>query len=635
MKKALLFFACCLCLLQSYALLTPQVDSIPMSDGRKLAADIYIPQGMSQGPVILIQTPYNRQLYRYSLPLMVGTNLNSSNYIFVIVDWRGFYGSAAAAYSGAPALGADGYSCVEWIAQQSWSNGKVGTWGPSALGRVQFQTAAKNPPHLTCICPLVAAPQYDYMEYFPNGCLRTEYVEQLGALGFGLTPFLMTNTLYNLTWSYTEAHTYYPDSIRVPCYMIGGWYDHTIDFMLPFFSGLQTQSPANVRGQHRLLMGPWVHGGHGTANVGSGTAGQLSYANSAYWADSLALRFFDYHLRNVNNNWDQSPAVQYYQMGDNTWNSGTNWPVSGASVTNFYLHADGSLSTLPPASATDSVSFNYDPLDPSPTVGGPTLRNDLQQGPYDQAPLVESRNDVVSFTTPALAHNAVLRGNAVVQLKVSSNRLDTDFDVRLTDVYPDGRSMLVNDGVVRMRFRSGLTAADTANMQPGQVYPVVITLPATALTFLAGHKIRLDVSSSNYPRFNRNMNTGGPMYPGYSVDSLVNPLVATNTIYTNTAQLSFLQLQLVDFLDDVKEIPAGDIWQIFPNPVHNQLNVQFKQSVNDYMYLYDATGRLVVKQPVEGSSAVINTAELANGTYLLQCSINKQRYTKQVAVVHP
>jgi len=143
------------------AQLTPIVDSILMSDGRKLAADIYIPTGITQGPVILIQTPYNRTLYRFAgLPLQIKYNVNSSNFIFVIVDWRGFYGSSAAAYSGSPTRGEDGYDCVQWIAQQSWSDGKVGTWGPSALGKVQFQTAKENPPNLTCICPLVAASQF-------------------------------------------------------------------------------------------------------------------------------------------------------------------------------------------------------------------------------------------------------------------------------------------------------------------------------------------------------------------------------------------------------------------------------------------------------------------------------------------
>jgi predicted acyl esterase len=318
--------------LKSVAQLSPTVDSIPMSDGKKLAVDIYKPNGISSGPVILIQTPYNRLLYRFGLPLQIGLNLNSSNYIFVITDWRGFYGSAAAAHTGSPSMSEDGYSTVEWIASQSWSNGKVGTWGPSALGRVQFQTAQKNPPHLVCICPLVAAPQYEYVEYFPHGALRTEYVQQLDALGFGLSLLLMAHTVHDNTWTFVENLNDYPDSIRVPCFMIGGWYDHTIEFMLPFFNELRAQSPINVRDKHRLLMGPWVHGGSGIAQVGSATQGELSYPNAAKWNDSLAILFFDYHLRNQSNNWNTTPFVQYYQMGENSWQTSGAWPPAGTAA---------------------------------------------------------------------------------------------------------------------------------------------------------------------------------------------------------------------------------------------------------------------------------------------------------------
>ena len=206
------------------AVLVPNVDSIKMADGKSLAADVYIPNGMTQGPVILIQTPYNRQAYRFGgLPLGIGMNLQNSAYIIVITDWRGFYGSAKSAYLGSPDRTSDAYATVEWIAAQTWSNGKVGTWGPSALGKIQFQTAKRQPPHLTCICPLVAAPQFNYSEYYPNGCLRTEYVEQLDQLGFGLSNFLLSHPYKDNLWNYTEAVNTYPDSIQVPCLIIGGW----------------------------------------------------------------------------------------------------------------------------------------------------------------------------------------------------------------------------------------------------------------------------------------------------------------------------------------------------------------------------------------------------------------------------
>lgn len=613
------------------AILTPQVDSIPMSDGRKLAADVYIPQGMTQGPVILIQTPYNRQFYRLvGLPLGIRMNVDSSKYIYVIVDWRGFYGSAAAKYPGSPDNGTDGFHVVEWIAQQSWSNGKIGTWGPSALGRVQYATAKKNPPHLTCICPLVAGPQYNYDEYFPNGALRTEYVQQLDGLGFGMSTLLMQHPTEDLTWTFAQNLNFYPDSIRVPCFMIGGWYDHNIEVMLDFFDAIQTRSPVAVRQKHKLLMGPWAHGGHGSAQVGTPNQGQLNYPNANGWNDSLALKYFDFYLRGINNDWEQSPAIQYYQMGENQWHSSSSWPPPGGVNTDFYFHSDGALKTGSPVNQTGSLNYTYNPSDPSPTVGGTTLRADLDQGPYDQAPIVESRNDIISFTTEALTQDVRMRGNAAVYLKVFSNRRDTDFNVRLTDVYPDGRSVLVHDGVMRMRFRNGTKPADTSLIVPGTVYDAEIELPATALTFLAGHKIRVNICSSNYPRFNRNMNTGGNMYPGGSLDSLFNPLIADNTVYTNSVQASYITLPLVGF-NGLAEEDAGDL-KVFPNPVTDLLKLEWNGGYKT-IRLFNAMGvKLLDKEMLSGEA--IDFSLFSRGIYMVELSSAEQVQPITRKVIH-
>jgi len=150
--------------------------NIPMSDGQTLKADIYLPTGWTSGPTILIQTPYNKNLYHLGLPLGIGLGQPNMQYAIVILDWRGFWGSSAAAYQGAPAMGEDGYDVVEWIAAQSWSDGNIGTWGPSALGKVQFATAKEHPPHLKCIVPVVAASQTNYEEYYPGGSYRVAEV---------------------------------------------------------------------------------------------------------------------------------------------------------------------------------------------------------------------------------------------------------------------------------------------------------------------------------------------------------------------------------------------------------------------------------------------------------------------------
>ncbi|HKR05226.1 MAG TPA: CocE/NonD family hydrolase [Bacteroidia bacterium] len=641
MKKSIIKFSTCFILFSffvrsSFAQLAPLVDSIPMGDGKKLAADIYIPAGITQGPVILIQTPYNRLFYHFTgLPLQIGMNVNTSNYIFVILDWRGFYGSAAAGYLGSPSLGQDGYDCVEWIAQQTWSNGLIGTWGPSALGRVQFQTARENPPHLTCICPLVAGPQYDYTEYYPHGDLRTEYVQQLDVLGFGLSPILLAHPVHDLTWAFAENANFYPDSIKVPCFMIGGWYDHTVESMIPFFNAIRTQSPVNVQDDHRLLMGPWVHGGSGIAQVGSAVQGELIYNNAANWNDSLALMFFDYHLRSIANGWGATPFVQYYQMGNDAWQNSPVWPPVSAVPVNFYLHQNGALDNAIPASSTGSLTLNYNPNDPSPTTGGPTLRTDLEQGPYDQADSVESRNDILIFTTGSLTQNAVMKGNAAIHLKVSSDKTDTDFDIRLTDVYPDGRSMLVNDGVMRMRFRNGNTANDTAAMIPGTVYDCTIALPNTAITFLAGHKIRVDITSSNYPRFNRNMNTGGSMYPANNLDTLVNPVIAANTVYTSSVNTSYITLPLVGFASGINsESDLDDKINLFPNPANNILTVEAPgNSFN--LVISDLPGRKIFSRKNLFEKEEIDCENFPGGVYFICITGSKQEsYNRKIIIVH-
>jgi predicted acyl esterase len=594
MKKFnLIFFLFFFNIPVSISQLSPVVDSIPMRDGKKLAADIYIPAGMTQGPVVLVQTPYNRLFYRIlGLPILIGMNIDSSDYIFVFVDWRGFYGSSGAAYAGSPDRGEDGYDCVEWIAQQAWSNQKIGTWGPSALGRVQYMTAKKNPPNLTCICPLVAGPQYEYTEYYPGGALRTEYVQQLDGLGYGTSTVIMAHTVHDIAWTIAESANFYPDSIQVPCFMIGGWYDHNIEQMLDFFNAIRTQSPANVRDKHRLLMGPWDHSGIGEINQG-----ELSYNNAEKKSDSLALQFFDFHLRSISNSWDTGSFVKYFRMGDDIWNYSSAWPPAGITNTNYYFYQDSSLRDNIPLNLSGALQFMYDPTDPSPTIGGPTLRQDLEQGPYNQVDSVESRNDVLVFTTDPLIQDLTIEGKVTVHLKVSSDKTDTDFNVRLTDVYPDGRSILVNDGVRRMRFRNGYTAADTAAMIPGQIYDCSIELPTTAITLPAGHRLRVDISSSNYPRFNRNMNTGGPMYPGNSMDTLVNQVVATNTVYTNANQRSFITLPLKNVTTNVLEYKMDEkSFSVYPNPFYDKVEIVMNENSSYKIEIINTTGQLILKK---------------------------------------
>src|SRR5215203_3820249 len=261
MKSALLVgLLFCMIVQSMFAQLNPVSISVPMRDGKFLAADVYLPNGDSlPRPTILIQTPYNKNFYHgLGLPLQVGFNINTSPFNFVIADWRCFYGSVAACTTSMN-RGEDGYDCVEWIAQQLWSNDSVGTWGPSALGLIQFQTAKENPPHLTCCVPIVAGMRSGYQRYFPGGVYRTEYVQMLDALGYGLSTLLLAHPVHDIYWTVAENTTFYPASINVPMFMIGGWYDHATEEVLESFEGIRTESAATVRAQQKLLMGPWTH----------------------------------------------------------------------------------------------------------------------------------------------------------------------------------------------------------------------------------------------------------------------------------------------------------------------------------------------------------------------------------------
>lgn len=611
--------------------LSPIIDSIPMADGKKLAVDIYRPASCTQCPTILIQTPYNRIFYRWSLPLGIGTDLDSSAYNFAIADWRGFYGSAAA-FVANPDRGQDGYDAVEWIAAQAWSDGKIGTWGPSALGKIQYQTAQKQPPHLVCGVPLVAASQFSYESYYPGGVYRTEYIEQLDALGYGLSTILKANQFYNLTWQYLENQAYYPSDIAVPMLMIGGWYDHAPVLMLDLFAGLQNNSPLTVRNQHKIWIGPWVHGGNGAANPGTATQGELSYPNAAGVSDSVALAFLDYHLLNKTNNWNTTAPVTYYQMGQNQWEILNSWPPTNLIDQTWYLHNGNLLDTA--QSLSGNASFVYDPADPSPTHGGTTLRADQMQGPYDQRDSVEARSDHSIFSTSILPNDLILKGKIKIHLFVSSDRLDTDIAVRLTDVYPDGRSILLTDDIQRMRFRNGYTTSDTASMAVGAVYPITIELADLAHTFLAGHQIRLILTGANYPKYDNNLNNGGTMLVAGDT------LVATNTIHHSTSYPSRIVLPTLinPVLNNPKIYKDAPIeLSLQPNPCRDQVQVDCHNcgEINSIEYqICDIKGSNLKREILHISPPfIIDTQELNSGVFFITIKINDRIYkTKLVKI---
>jgi predicted acyl esterase len=582
-------------------LLTPVVSPIPMRDNQELAANFYFNDSSVARPVVLIQTPYNKNLFNFGLPLGIAQNLETSPYHFVVVDWRGFYGSASAATAN-PNRGEDGYDCVEWIASQNWCDGQVATWGPSALALIQYQTARENPPSLVCAVPLVGIPNNtSYEAYYTGGVYKTEFVTQLDALGFGVSGLVLANPYYNFLWQAIESNNWYPEEIEVPMLMIGGWYDHNAHEMLNFFQALQNTS-GQVAGEHKLLIGPWTHGGSGVSSPGSSQQGELSYPNAANWHNIFANEFLAYYLLNESNNWEQRAPFTYYQMGTNEWMESEGWTPS-SSIQTWFCAPEAWLSVDVPAEGQQAI--NFDARDPSPTVGGTTLSNELEQGPYDQSETVESRADAAVFSTPELTEALEIYGSVRVEAYVSCNRTDTDLAVRLTDVYPDGRSMLLTDGIRRLRMRNGYTLAESELMTPGEIYQLEIDLPELAHTFLPGHQLRLVITGSNYPKYHANLNNGGEMYvPGDTLEATIN-------IHLGGVNATRVHLPLANpvGLSDVEtEISPA----VFPVPARDF--IQVSQPVSNPLIL-SADGRVVKK--LSGQHAAFSVASLSPGVYLL------------------
>ncbi len=613
--KSFLFLFCLFIVGCVFAQLNPEDISIPMRDGKNLAADLYLPDQSGSFPVILIQTPYNKNTYRTrGLPLGVRYDITSSNYAFVIADWRCFFGSMSAC-SGQANRDEDGFDTVEWIAEQTWSNGKVGTWGPSALGGVQFNTAYLQPPHLVCAVPEVCAPQTAYSDFYPGGTIIAGRVKTLNVLyGNAFNP-VIANPFYNNIWQFIENSSYSPELVDIPMLLVAGWYDHNTNVNFGLLESLQAESGANVRNQHKLLVGPWVHGGTGQAFVGSANQGELMYENAALKNHEYENAFFDYYLRDIQNGWEDTATVVYYQMGANTWQNTPQWPPATAGTQTFYLAPDGVLATEIPSEA--SVSFDYDPEDPSPSTGGKTLTPGLEQGPLDQRFAVENRDDAITFTSAVLPKDLELRGTTTVTLHVSTNKRDTDFMLRLTVVYPDGRSMLLGEATKRLRYRNGFREDDIELATPGEVYALDFAFEELANTFLEGQRIRLVLTGSNYPHYGSNMNTGEAMYPDGNPDTLVNPEVATNTIWMGAARPSRITFPVTEALVGIADRAMKEELRVFPNPSSGV--VAFPRAWEDAgVTVYTMAGRVAHQSQLTGNR--LNLQHLPEGCYWLDVS---------------
>ena len=508
---------------------------VPMRDGITLSATVFLPSDINESlPVILVRTPYGKGM----LSMLAGYTYE--DYIVVLQDFRGFFGSQGE--KGLPFITEqnDGQDTLNWISDQPWCNGKIGTWGPSALGIAQYLLAPNAPSTLKCQLPIVATADI-YESIFRGGELRNEliipwitdndYPEESLDL-------IQENEKLNGIWEVGRLVDNYSD-IHVPALHMGGWYDIFTQNTIDAFLGYQNEGGEGANGNSKLIMGPWIHGGIFGEATGSiifpnQNIGILTKANNA---------LFGKWLKENSTLWDMLPTVSFYVMSSidynplhlaNQWYQSSHWPLV-VSPTEFYFFQNGSLLTSQNTEVSGALHYQYDPNDPVITLGGGNLA--LDAGIYDQSSL-ESRADVLVFSTPILTEPLTVAGQISVKLYISSNCTDTDFTVKITDVYPDNRSMLITDTIIRARNRDSLS--DWNFLTPGEVYELNIPLDSTAYLFNKDHRLRVDISSSNYPRFETNPNTGDGLWANETV------YVANNTLFMNSVNKAKITLPSVD-----------------------------------------------------------------------------------------
>lgn len=558
-----------------------QVVSIPMRDGVGLVADVYAAQpNPIPGPVLLERTPYGRRNTRGSdgaigelnpaPPPVVCRTFTDRGYVVVRQDCRGRFDSAGLFVKYLNEA-RDGFDTVEWVARQPWCDGRVATMGVSYSAHAQTALASVGPPHLAAMfvdsggfasayetgvrmggafelkqatwaiaraavsdepidkwfgeipwrrgaSPLRHAPEYE--DYLFDQWEHTDFGpfwQQLGLYGRGF-------------------YDQFPD---VPSLHMSSWYDPYIQTAVENFRELGRRK---TRPSY-LVLGPWTHGKRSDSFSGDVDFGPNAVLDGNLARDYASMRadWFDAQLRNPSY---AGPPVRYFLMGGGSgrrnadgrldhggdWQSCSVWPPEDTVAVPFYLTADGGLLTTPRRDGK-SRSFHHDPRDSVPTIGGQVTSGEpiMVGGAFDQR-LLDARDDVLTFQTEALTSDTVLAGSVVAHLVVASDAVDTDFTIKLIDVhpvnedYPDGFAMNLTDGILRCRYRESFE--HPVLMEPNRPYEIVVHTPDTANRFLPGHRIRVDISSSNFPRFDINSGTGQP-------EASSQPIGATNRVFTD------------------------------------------------------------------------------------------------------
>lgn len=513
--------------------ITERHEMIPMRDGQHLSAYLYFPPGAGPWPAIFEQRYAD---LRGDSTRRAGAKLAEAGYVVALVNFRGTYLSEGT-WVGYRALGwgelKDGYDTCEWLAKQAWCTGNIGTFGSSQGGYAQNFLAVTQPPHLKCQYMVDTGLSLFQEGYRIGGTTRPQRFTALEKScrnpddNRRLLEEWFRHPNYDDYWRQEDCSLHF-DKMNVPCFTLGSWYDFMNQGSVQSFQGRQHHGGPDSRSRQQLLIGPWLHG---RLNKGS-RVGDLTYPDIAAWPEhEHMVRWFDHWLKGNDNGVEREPTVRYFVMGaageadapGNVWRSATDWPPANV-PSPLYLQSAGGLSLAPPE-GDGRTSYDSDPRHPM-EIPGSAFPGAKDARPFEQQP------DVRTFTTAQLEEPMEWTGRVRAELYVSSTARDTDFLVRVSDVYPDGRSILIMDYPWRARYREGLD--HEALLEPGRVHKLTFDVGWISQVFNQGHRIRVTVASTGAPLYEPNPQTGGPQTIEFPADAVK----ATNTIHHSRERAS-------------------------------------------------------------------------------------------------
>ena len=570
---------------------------VEMRDGIVLRANIYRPNQEGKWPVLLHRHPYNKDTPPISFGLYDISRAVRQGYVVIVQDTRGRFASEGKweLISTSEQEASDTFETIQWASTLPYSNGEVGMFGESYSAFVQWAGMLQNPRELKAATPSFSwsdsldglmyrggALELGFLSYWQLGMyldtlsrrhsddqeravalaqlisdidhLKTE-IKALPLKQFApfvrnkVAPFILEHVERGMDQDYVDALSLKGkyDKFTVPTLNIAGWYDIFLQGTIENFLQMRNKGGSPEARQSKLVIGPWMHLDH------SHQAGEINFglaANSAV-VDlvGLQLRWFDHFLKGKDTGIINEAPVKLFVMGENVWRDEYEWPLARTIFTPYYLHSQGHANTLQGDGVLSTIipdqepadHYTYDPLNPVITKGGSIMMPpDFSSGAFDQRE-IESRNDVLVYTTPVLENDVEVTGPVKVKLWASSSAADTDFVARLVDVHPDGYAQNLTDGIIRARYRNAAKGEAPSLIKPGKAYLYEIDLWSTSNVFKKGHRIRLDITSSNFPRWDRNPNSGR----NFGEDQANDVVIARQTIFHDAEHPSSIILPII------------------------------------------------------------------------------------------